>query len=82
MGMVCAPHAGHVHTLARGTRLFGTAADSDVQVQRFRSVMLSLAAVAGALWSVSGTFLLPTDPLREVIVAIFFIGATASGIEI
>jgi len=52
---------------------------SDAQVQRFRTLMLSLAAVAGAVWSLSGTLLLPTDPLREVIVAIFFIGATASG---
>ena len=41
--------------------------------------MLSLAAVAGAVWSLSGTVLLPSDPQREVIVAVFFIGATASG---
>jgi signal transduction histidine kinase len=48
-------------------------------VRRWRTTMLSLAAVAGAVWSISGTLLLPTDPLREVIVAVFFIGATASG---
>lgn len=48
-------------------------------VRRWRAVMLALAAVAGAVWSLSGTWLLPTDPLREVIVAVFFIGATASG---
>lgn len=41
--------------------------------------MLSLAVVAGAVWSISGTVLLPADPLRETIVAICFIGATASG---
>ena len=48
-------------------------------VQRWRATMLSLAAVAGGVWSLSGTVLLPTDPQREVIVAVFFIGATASG---
>lgn len=48
-------------------------------VKRWRMTMLALAAVAGAVWSLSGTWLLPSDPLREVIVAVFFIGATASG---
>jgi signal transduction histidine kinase len=48
-------------------------------VRRWRMTMLSLAAIAGAVWSISGTLLLPTDPQREVIVAVFFIGATASG---
>ena len=48
-------------------------------VRTYRTLMLSLAAVAGAVWSLSGTWLAPSDPLREVIVAIFFIGATASG---
>jgi signal transduction histidine kinase len=51
----------------------------DASVRRWRVTMLSLAAIAGAVWSISGTVLLPTDPLREVIVAVFFIGATASG---
>lgn len=63
----------------RVARAYLARTHSDVQVQRFRVVMLSLAAVAGAVWSMSGTLLLPADPLREVIVAIFFIGATASG---
>lgn len=48
-------------------------------VWRWRNAMLGLAAIAGAVWSISGTLLLPSDPLREVIVAVFFIGATASG---
>lgn len=48
-------------------------------VRRWRTTMLTLAAVAGGVWSISGTVLLPTDPQREVIVAVFFIGATASG---
>jgi light-regulated signal transduction histidine kinase (bacteriophytochrome) len=42
-------------------------------------MMLTLAAVAGTVWSMSGTVLAPSDPVRQVIVAIFFIGATASG---
>jgi signal transduction histidine kinase len=48
-------------------------------VRRWRATMLLLAALAGAVWSMSGTVLLPTDPEREVVVAVFFIGATASG---
>lgn len=48
-------------------------------VRRWRATMLLLAAVAGGVWSLSGTWLLPTDPQREVIMAVFFIGATASG---
>jgi signal transduction histidine kinase len=48
-------------------------------VRRWRTTMLFLAAIAGAVWSMSGTLLLPSDPLREVIVAVFFIGASASG---
>lgn len=49
------------------------------EVRRWRATMLALAACAGAIWSISGTVLLPSDPQREVIVAVFFIGATASG---
>jgi signal transduction histidine kinase len=51
----------------------------DSSVRKFRTTMLTMAAVAGAVWSMSGTLLLPSDSLREVIVAVFFIGATASG---
>lgn len=48
-------------------------------VRLWRTTMLVLAAIAGAVWSLSGTVLLPSDPQRQVIVAVFFIGATASG---
>ena len=41
--------------------------------------MMGLAALAGAVWSLSGTVLLPRDPQREVLVAVLFIGATAAG---
>jgi signal transduction histidine kinase len=63
----------------RVARAYLARAHSDAQVRRFRTIMLALAALAGAVWSLSGTVLVPNDPLREVIVAIFFIGATASG---
>jgi signal transduction histidine kinase len=63
----------------RVARAYMARAHTDVEVLRFRTVMLSLAAIAGSVWSISGTLLLPNDPLREAIVAIFFIGATASG---
>ncbi len=48
-------------------------------VRFWRVLMLSLAALAGAAWSVSGTWLLPSDPQREVVVAVLFIGSTAAG---
>lgn len=50
------------------------------ETRRWRGLMLTLAAVAGAVWSMSGTLLLPRDPELEVIVAVFFVGASASGI--
>lgn len=50
------------------------------ETRRWRTLMLVLAAVAGGVWSISGTLLLPQDPLLAVIVAVFFVGASASGI--
>ena len=49
-------------------------------VRRWRFVMLTLAATAGAVWSVPGSFLLPLDAEREIAVSVIFIGATASGL--
>ncbi|MET0499258.1 MAG: ATP-binding protein [Steroidobacteraceae bacterium] len=49
-------------------------------VRRWRFVMLALAATAGAVWSVPGSFLLPLDADREIAVSVIFIGATASGL--
>ena len=63
----------------RVARAYLAQPQSEPSVRRFRTTMLTLAAVAGAVWSISGTVLGPTDPLRQVIVAIFFIGGTASG---
>ncbi|MET0534323.1 MAG: ATP-binding protein [Steroidobacter sp.] len=47
--------------------------------KRWRAAMMVGAAVGGAVWSIAGSFLLPHDPTREVIMAVLFIGATASG---
>lgn len=50
------------------------------ETRRWCTLMLALAALAGGVWSISGTWLLPRDPLLEVIVAVFFVGASSSGI--
>ncbi|MFL6547710.1 MAG: sensor histidine kinase [Povalibacter sp.] len=65
----------------RVARAYLAQTHSDKAVRRFKNTMLALAAVAGTVWAMIGTVLLPSDPLREVIVAIFFIGATASGMR-
>jgi len=53
---------------------------SGADVHRWRLLMLSLAAVAGAAWSVPGSLMLPTDREKEIVVTILLIGATASGV--
>jgi signal transduction histidine kinase len=47
---------------------------------RWRFLMLALAAVAGAVWSIPGSLMLPTDREKEIVVTIILIGATASGV--
>lgn len=49
-------------------------------VRTWRNAMLALAALAGAVWSLSGTLLLPTAPEHRMLVAVLFVGATAAGI--
>jgi light-regulated signal transduction histidine kinase (bacteriophytochrome) len=39
-----------------------------------------LIGVFGAVWSIPTAFMLPTDPTKEIIMSIVFIGATATGI--
>jgi signal transduction histidine kinase len=53
---------------------------SAAETQRWLPTMLALAAVAGFVWSISGTLLLPSDPQREIIVAVLFVGTSAVGI--
>lgn len=64
----------------RVARAYLASARSAAETRRWRALMLTLAAVAGGVWSISGTLLLPPEPQREVIVAVFFVGASASGI--
>jgi signal transduction histidine kinase len=50
------------------------------EVQRYRILMLVLIAVFGAIWSIPTGFLLPADHVKELIMSLVFIGATATGI--
>jgi signal transduction histidine kinase len=49
------------------------------ETRRWRSAMLAAAVLGGASWSVAGSFLLPHDPIREIVMAVFFVGCTAAG---
>lgn len=49
------------------------------ETKRWRTAMLAGAVLGGAAWSVTGSFLLPLDPTREVVMAVFFVGCTAAG---
>lgn len=49
------------------------------RTKRWRNIMMSLAALGGAVWSIAGSFLLPHAPTKEIIISVMFIGATASG---
>jgi signal transduction histidine kinase len=50
-----------------------------VETRRWRTAMLAAAVLGGATWSVAGSFLLPHDPTREIVMSVFFIGCTAAG---
>jgi signal transduction histidine kinase len=50
------------------------------EVLRWRSAMLVLIVIFGAIWSIPAGFLLPADPAKETIMSVVFIGATATGI--
>ena len=52
----------------------------DHNLRRWRFVMFSLAVAAGSVWSVPGSFMLPNDREKEIVVTILLIGATASGV--
>lgn len=47
---------------------------------RWRTGMLTLIAVFGAIWSIPVSWLLPVDPVREIVMSVLFIGATATGV--
>jgi signal transduction histidine kinase len=50
------------------------------ETRRWRTVMLVLVGVFGAIWSVPPGFLMPVDPQMEIIMSVMFIGASATGI--
>jgi len=50
------------------------------EVLRWRSAMLILIVIFGAIWSIPAGFLLPADPTKETIMSVVFIGATATGL--
>ncbi|MBM0108788.1 GHKL domain-containing protein [Steroidobacter sp. S1-65] len=49
------------------------------ETKRWRAAMLGGAILGGSVWSIAGSFLLPQDPTREIVMSVFFIGCTASG---
>lgn len=49
------------------------------ETKRWRAAMLGGAILGGSVWSIAGSFMLPQDPTREIVMSVFFIGCTASG---
>jgi signal transduction histidine kinase len=50
------------------------------EVLRWRSGMLLLIVLFGAIWSIPTGFMLPDDPTQETLISVVFIGATATGL--
>jgi signal transduction histidine kinase len=49
-------------------------------LHRWRLIMLGLAALAGAVWSIPGSLLLPSGREKEIVLTIIYLAATASGV--
>ncbi|HEY0680714.1 MAG TPA: ATP-binding protein [Steroidobacter sp.] len=49
------------------------------ETKRWRAAMMGGAILGGSVWSIAGSLLLPHDPTREIVMSVFFIGCTASG---
>lgn len=64
----------------RLARAYLSSTDPLSGLQRWRFLMLALAALAGAVWSIPGSLLLPSDREKEIVVTIIYIAATASGV--
>jgi signal transduction histidine kinase len=47
---------------------------------RWRSVMILFTAIAGAIWSVPGSFMLPGDRVKEIVATILIVGTIASSV--
>jgi signal transduction histidine kinase len=69
-------------TLARWrvARAYLNSIERAPNLHRWRFIMLVLAALAGAVWSIPGSLLLPSDREKEIVVTIIYIAATASGV--
>lgn len=50
------------------------------EVLRWRKGMFVLIVVFGAIWSIPAGFLLPSNPEKEVLMSVVFIGSTATGL--
>lgn len=64
----------------RVARAYLARGEVPANLRRWRFAMLALAALAGAIWSIPGSLMLPSDREKEIIVTILLIGATASGV--
>jgi signal transduction histidine kinase len=53
---------------------------SELDADRWRTMMLVLIGLYGVVWSIPTGFLLPTEPVNEIIMSVMFIGATAAGL--
>src|SRR5262245_30611634 len=63
----------------RASRTYLKSPRQTYDVHRWRMLFLVLIALTGIIWSLSGTVLLPLGNQTELIVAMFFIAASASG---
>jgi signal transduction histidine kinase len=45
-----------------------------------RRTMLTLIFIFGLIWGIPGIFLMPSDPQKEVVMVVMFIGASATGL--
>jgi signal transduction histidine kinase len=63
----------------RVTRIYLSRPRQPYDAQRWRNILLGFVALNGAIWSLSGTVLAPQGTQRELIVAMFFIAASAAG---
>jgi signal transduction histidine kinase len=64
----------------RVARTYLRQGDRRTDLDRWRMRMLGLAALAGAVWSIPGAFMLPSDREKEIVMTIVLIGATATGV--
>lgn len=62
------------------TRAFLQKPRSYDETRQWLTIMFVLIVLFGVIWSMPAGFLLPQDPLRETLMTVVFIGATATGL--